>query len=38
MHCTAVYDNSRDNPFNPDPAATVRLLQESLPGGSPPSD
>jgi peroxiredoxin len=23
MHCTAVYDNSRDNPYNPDPSATV---------------
>lgn len=23
MHCTAIYDNSRDNPFNPDPSATV---------------
>jgi peroxiredoxin len=23
LHCTAVFDNSKDNPYNPDPTATV---------------
>jgi peroxiredoxin len=29
LRCTAVYDNSADNPFNPDPAAEVRAGQQS---------
>ncbi|MCC7139758.1 MAG: hypothetical protein IT460_15150, partial [Planctomycetes bacterium] len=24
LHCTATFDNSADNPYNPDPTATVR--------------
>lgn len=29
VRCTAVYDNSRGNPFNPDPDATVRFGQQT---------
>jgi peroxiredoxin len=29
LRCTAVYDNSADNPANPDPEATVRAGQQS---------
>jgi hypothetical protein len=29
VRCTAVYDNSADNPFNPDPSATVRAGMQS---------
>jgi peroxiredoxin len=29
LRCTAVYDNSADNPFNPDPTAEVRAGQQS---------
>jgi hypothetical protein len=29
MRCTAVYDNSADNPVNPDPSATVRAGTQS---------
>src|SRR5437868_11050081 len=29
LRCTAVYDNSADNPANPDPAATVRAGRQS---------
>ena len=29
IRCTAVYDNSRDNPANPDPTATVRAGEQS---------
>ncbi|AMV23863.1 hypothetical protein VT84_05580 [Gemmata sp. SH-PL17] len=29
IRCTAVYDNSADNPFNPDPSVTVRTGEQT---------
>jgi mono/diheme cytochrome c family protein len=30
LHATAWYDNSRNNPFNPDPSATVRFGEQTF--------